>query len=106
MGQVSGQDSAPGRPSPPGCLVSPRIGCQASLYSMISCGPHHTTIGNRELRQVATAVFRTSGQRTGSPKGDLLQSNERMSAPILPPPSRKPGAWAGASTVGIAESDT
>ena len=36
------------------------------------------------------AALRVSDQRWGGPNGELDQSWTRISAPILPPPSRKP----------------
>src|SRR5262249_5018807 len=53
-----------------------------------SCGPHQITIGKREARQVEIELFSRSGQAAGWPSGELDQSRARMSAPILPPPSR------------------
>src|SRR5262249_48096035 len=56
---------------------------------MMSSGPHQTTMGNRELRHVATVDLSVSGHSAGSPSGDVDQSWARISAPIFPPPSRK-----------------
>src|SRR6516225_10002091 len=57
---------------------------------MMRSGPHQTTIGKRDARQVATAALRVSGQPNGGPNGERDQSCARMRAPMLPPPSRKP----------------
>src|SRR3954447_1420706 len=49
------------------------------------------SIGKRELRQMLTAVRSAGGHLSAGPIGVRLQSCERMSAPISPPPDRKPG---------------
>src|SRR5262245_2341466 len=57
---------------------------------MARSGPHQTTIGNRDARQVPMAALSVSGQHAGGPSGERDQSWVRIRAPILPPPSRKP----------------
>src|SRR5262249_14306377 len=57
---------------------------------MMRSGPHQTTIGKRDARQVATEALSVSGQYAGGPSGERDQWWLRMRAPILPPPSRKP----------------
>src|SRR5438477_11657481 len=57
----------------------------------MNSGPHQSTIGNRELRQMLTAIFSESGHCAGGPNGDCVQSWARMSAPISPPPERNSG---------------
>src|SRR6516165_10832109 len=57
---------------------------------MMRSGPHQTTIGKRDARQVAMAALSVSGQHAGGPSGECDQSWARIRAPILPPPSRKP----------------
>src|SRR4051794_3031482 len=56
------------------------------------------SMGKRELRQMLTAVRSGEGQFSAGPIGVRLQSWERMSAPISPPPDRKPG-WEDAAVV-------
>src|SRR5215831_19814545 len=62
---------------------------------MMRSEPHQTTIGKRVARHVATAHFRSSGHMAGSPNGEVDQSCARISAPIFPPPERKPTLDAG-----------
>src|SRR5574338_870806 len=50
-------------------------------------GPHHTTTGNREFRQVLTVVLRLCGHWSTGPSGVAVQSNARLRAPNSPPPA-------------------
>src|SRR4051794_4164272 len=45
-------------------------------------GPHHTNIGNRELRQTLTAVARLWGHRPMGPSGVSSHRNSRTRAAI------------------------
>jgi hypothetical protein len=58
---------------------------------MTNSGPHHSVMGKRELRQMLTAILRTSGQVSGGPSDVSPHDFARMRAPISPPPARKWG---------------
>src|SRR5688572_3740134 len=52
---------------------------------LVSCGPHHSIIGNRLPRQMLTAVFRLCGHRSIGPSGVRDQSNARTRAAMSSP---------------------
>src|SRR5688500_9783408 len=51
---------------------------------LIRSGPHQTNMGNRELRQMPTAVRRLGGQAEGSPRGVEDQSKSLTRAAMSP----------------------
>src|SRR5579872_2859537 len=52
-------------------------------------GPHQSNKGNRFARRNRTIIRSAGDQESMGPIGVEAQSNERMRAPISPPPSRK-----------------
>ena len=63
----------------------PSTGRYASLKMKTSSAPHHTTIGNRESRQMLTAERRLCGHPDIGPMGVRDQSVVAMSRPASPP---------------------
>lgn len=56
----------------------------ASLWMLISSGPHQSIIGNRLSRQMLTAVRRLCGHRSIGPSGVRDQSYSPMRRAISP----------------------
>src|SRR6478736_3303028 len=73
---------------------------------LTSDGPHQTNIGNRELRQMLTAMRRLCGQSCEGPNGVADQSRSSRSravgdSPSVPgPPSSKGWGLEGVSDIG------
>ena len=76
--QSSSQQSRPAAPRHRGCLDSPRNGTHASLYRRAKFGPHHSRMGERDVRQRLTTARRFCGHDSGCPRSVLVQSNARM----------------------------
>jgi hypothetical protein len=55
----------------------------------MNSGPHATTIAKAESSMMLTAVRRLCGQVLTGPSFVLDQSNERIIAPIVPPPAKQ-----------------
>src|SRR5262245_49702390 len=77
---ISDHACLPERPSTAGCLAGPRKELYASLYSSVMVGPHQTCMGNRDMRQMRTAMRRFWGQASGGPRSLVDQSKARMRA--------------------------
>jgi hypothetical protein len=68
---------------------------------MLICrGPHHTNNGNREFRQMLTAIRKLAGHAARAPSAVADQSIARIRFPISPQPtiqSATGAGWAAAS---------
>lgn len=58
---------------------------QASLYRLMSSGPHQTNIGKRERRQIPSTTRRESGHWSMGPSGVVDQSFSRTSRAVSLP---------------------
>ena len=62
-------------------------------------GPHHTIIGNREVRQIRQAMRRLADQLRGSPSADPAHGYARIRRAISPSPGNVTSAGSAGSSL-------